>query len=132
MKFKCKKIFCMAIVMSLLLTPPLKTKASGSQEITECNAISVAIDVSGSMKKTDSQRHSIELIKLCMDVCNETDYLSVTAYNDQIVYHSGLISMGNSEEKEKLIEKLDALQFQGETDNGLGLLAAMGQLQIRM
>lgn len=64
------------------------------------------------------------MIKLFMDVCNETDYLSVTAYNDQIVYHSGLISMGNSDGKEQLIEALDALQFQGETDNGLGLLAA--------
>lgn len=124
MKFKCKKIFFIVMVMSLLMVAPLQTSAEVTQEIMECNAISIAIDVSGSMKKTDSHKHSIELIKLCMDVCNETDYLSVTAYNDQIVYHSGLISMGNSEEKEKLIEELDALQFGGETDNGLGLLTA--------
>lgn len=121
---KCKKIFCIVMTISLLIVTPLQVKAEGSQETTESNAISIAIDVSGSMKKTDSQRHSIELIKLFMDVCNETDYLSVTAYNDQIVYHSGLVSMGNSEEKESLIEELDALQFHGETDNGLGLLAA--------
>ena len=124
MKCKCTKTFCMALVLLLLVMTPLQTKAEGSQETTECNAIAIAIDVSGSMKKTDSNRHSIELIKLCMDVCNETDYLSVTAYNDQIVYHSGLISMGNSEEKEALIKELDALQFRGETDNGLGLLTA--------
>ena len=121
---KCKKILCIVMAMSFLVVVPLQVNAEGTQETTECNAISIAIDVSGSMKQTDSQRHSIELIKLFMDVCNETDYLSVTAYNDQIVYHSGLISMGNSDGKEQLIEALDALQFQGETDNGLGLLAA--------
>lgn len=112
------------MVISLLWINPLQTRAEGNEETTECNAISIAIDVSGSMKKTDSHRHSIELIKLCMDICNETDYISVTAYNDQIVYHSGLVSMGNSEGKNKLIEELDALQFCGETDNGLGLLQA--------
>lgn len=128
MKYKRKKIFCMVTAILLLIISPLQTNASGPREITECNAISIAIDVSGSMKKTDSQRHSIELIKLCIDVCNETDYLNVTAYNDQIVYHSGMISMGNSEEKAKLIEKLDTLQFYGETDNGLGLLAATKEI----
>ncbi len=121
---KCKKILCIVMTMLFFVAVPLQVSAEGTQETTECNAISIAIDVSGSMKQTDSQRHSIELIKLFMDVCNETDYLSVTAYNDQIVYHSGLISMGNSDGKEQLIEALDALQFQGETDNGLGLLAA--------
>lgn len=113
-----------ALMLVILLVCPLPAMAEVSEELIECNAISIAIDVSGSMKKTDSHRHSIELIKLCMDVCNETDYLSVTAYNDQIVYHSGLVSMGNAAGKEKLIEQLDALQFQGETDNGLGLLTA--------
>lgn len=91
MKWKCTKAFCMVLVQLLLVMTPLQAKAEGEQDTTECNAIAIAIDVSGSMKKTDSNRHSIELIKLCMDVCNETDYLSVTAYNDQIVYHSGLI-----------------------------------------
>ncbi len=113
-----------AMVLSILITSPLQTKAEENNETAECNVISIAIDVSGSMKKTDSNRHSIELIKLCMDVCSETDYLNVTAYNDQIVYHSGLVPMGNIEGKEKLIEELDALQFHGETDNGLGLLTA--------
>lgn len=124
MKCKCKKTFCMALVLLLLSMTSLQARAEEIQETTECTAISIAIDVSGSMKKTDSNRHSIELIKLFMDVCSETDYLSVTAYNDQIVYHSGLISMGNSEGKEGIIAQLDALQFGGETDNGLGLLTA--------
>lgn len=124
MKCRIKSILCVVMALTLLLMSPLTAKAEGNEDTTECNAISIAIDVSGSMKKTDSHRHSIELIKLCMDVCNETDYLSVTAYNDQIVYHSGLVSMGNTEGKAQLIEQLDDLQFRGETDNGLGLLTA--------
>lgn len=124
MRCMIKRMLSVVMAVSLLLISPLQTRAEGNEETTECNAISIAIDVSGSMKKTDSHRHSIELIKLCMDICNETDYISVTAYNDQIVYHSGLVSMGNSEGKNKLIEELDALQFRGETDNGLGLLQA--------
>lgn len=124
MRCRIKRILCAVMMVSLFLTNSLQTRAEGNEETIECNAISIAIDVSGSMKKTDANRHSIELIKLFMDICNETDYLSVTAYNDQIVYHSGLVSMGNSEGKNKLIEELDALQFRGETDNGLGLLKA--------
>ena len=124
MRCMIKRMLSVVMAVSLLLISPLQTRAEGNEETTECNAISIAIDVSGSMKKTDSHRHSIALIKLCIDICNETDYISVTAYNDQIVYHSGLVSMGNSEGKNKLIEELDALQFRGETDNGLGLLQA--------
>ncbi|MBR4083905.1 MAG: VWA domain-containing protein [Lachnospiraceae bacterium] len=124
MKLVLRRVLTVIMVLSLIMVKPLQTKAEGNEETTECNVISIAIDVSGSMKKTDSHRHSIELIKLCMDICNETDYLSVTAYNDQIVYHSGLVSMGNAEGKNKLVEELDALQFRGETDNGLGLLKA--------
>lgn len=106
------------------MTQPLNVMAEGCETKTECHAISIAIDVSGSMKKTDSQKHSIELIKLFMDLCNETDYLSVTAYNDQIVYHSGLVSMGNTAQKDAVKDDLDKLQFMGETDNGLGLITA--------
>lgn len=112
------------MVLVLLIIIPSQAKAEGNQGTMECNAISIAIDVSGSMKNTDSQRHLPELIKLCADVCNETDYLSVTAYNDQIVYQSGMVSMGDSEQKEQLMKELDALEYQGETDNGLGLLSA--------
>lgn len=120
-----KKIMKTALVYLLLvsLIIPIQVHAKEKKETT-CHAISIALDVSGSMKKTDAKRHSIELIKLFMDLCNETDYLNVTAYNDSIVYHSGLISMGNSASKAEMLQALDELQFSGETDNGLGLLTA--------
>lgn len=120
-----KRIIRKALVYLLLisLVMPIQVKAQEVQD-TKCHAISIALDVSGSMKKTDAKRHSIELIKLFMDLCNETDYLNVTAYNDGIVYHSGLVSMGNSADKTRMLASLDELQFSGETDNGLGLLTA--------
>lgn len=120
-----KRIIRKALVYLLLisLVIPIQVRAEEVQD-TKCHAISIALDVSGSMKKTDAKRHSIELIKLFMDLCNETDYLNVTAYNDGIVYHSGLVSMGNSADKTQMLTALDELQFSGETDNGLGLLTA--------
>lgn len=87
-------------------------------------AISIAIDVSGSMKHTDQQRMAIEMIRLFIDVCEDVDYVNVTAYNDTIVYHSGLISMADEAAKTELLKQLNALEFAGETDNGLGLLQA--------
>lgn len=124
MRYGIKRILRVVFAVAALMLGTVTTKAEEYKDTTECNVISIAIDVSGSMKKTDLHRHSIELIKLYMDVCEETDYLSVTAYNDQIVYHSGLVSMANATEKEALAAHLDDLQFQGETDNGLGLLQA--------
>lgn len=121
MKRIMKKALVYLLLISIMI--PVQVRAEELQE-TKCHAISIALDVSGSMKKTDAKRHSIELIKLFMDLCNETDYLNVTAYNDSIVYHSGLISMGNSVAKTEMINAIDQLQFSGETDNGLGLLAA--------
>lgn len=122
MKRIVKSILAGALVIALVMAHPQSVAAEKNE--TECHVISIAIDVSGSMKKTDSQKHSLELIKLFMDLCSEEDYLCVTAYNDQIVYHSGLVSMGSATEKEMLVKALDELQFQGETDNGLGLLTA--------
>lgn len=121
MKKLMKKALVYLLLISIMI--PVQVRAEELQE-TKCHAISIALDVSGSMKKTDAKRHSIELIKLFMDLCNETDYLNVTAYNDSIVYHSGLISMGNSAAKTEMLKAIDQLQFSGETDNGLGLLAA--------
>ncbi len=122
MKKIAKRVLIYLLIISCLMTGKIETEAAVQD--TQCHAISIALDVSGSMKKTDAKRHSIELIKLFMELCNETDYLSVTAYNDTIVYHSGLVSMGNSVEKNEMLLALDALQFSGETDNGLGLLTA--------
>lgn len=47
---KCKKILCIVMTMLFFVAVPLQVSAEGTQETTECNAISIAIDVSGSMK----------------------------------------------------------------------------------
>ncbi len=123
MRKKIKSVLIYLLIVSCIMSGTTYVNAEERAD-TSCHAISIALDVSGSMKKTDAKRHSIELIKLFMDLCNETDYLNVTAYNDSIVYHSGLVSMGNSAQKSEMLQKLDELQFSGETDNGLGLITA--------
>lgn len=87
--------------------------------------VSIALDVSGSMIKTDPERNSIELIKMFLDLCGEEDYINVTTYNDEIVYKSGLLRAGDTSELAKLKQELEAVAFAGETDNGLGLKTAV-------
>ena len=85
MKKIVKSVFIYLLVFICCMTKVMYAEAGTYVQDTQCHAISIALDVSGSMKKTDAKRHSIELIKLFMDLCKETDYLSVTAYNDTIV-----------------------------------------------
>lgn len=114
---------CMLAVISVLVSQ-LTVNAQEKSGNSEGCAISVALDVSGSMKTTDPDRMSIELIKLFIDACGSCDYINITAYNDEIVYSSGMADMGNVSEKESLKQALDTIEFAGNTDNGLGLLTA--------
>ncbi len=114
------QIVCFLCIVILFFS----SKQVNAQENQDGCAISIAIDISGSMKTTDQQRMTIEMIQLFIDVCEDVDYFNVTAYNDTIVYHSGMVSMADEASKAELINQLNQLKFAGETDNGLGLLAA--------
>lgn len=87
--------------------------------------IVVAIDVSGSMKQTDSERVAFETIELLLRLCGDNDKFGVVAFNDTIVYNSGLISVSGKEEKQELLNKLEQISYSGETDNGLGMREAV-------
>lgn len=110
----------LAIVLCLLHSG--QVRAEGGQ--TGCN-IAVALDVSGSMVSTDEERLSIEMIGMMIDLGSQDDSIAVVAYNDSIVYNSGLIPMGKKADREQLKANLEQLTFQGETDNGLGLRTAV-------
>lgn len=101
---------------------------AADDEINERCIVSVAVDVSGSMKRTDANRDMPETIKMILDACDENDYFSIVAYNDKIAYYSGLISAGDGEACLSLKNDLDALTYAGNTDNGLGLLHAVKEI----
>jgi Mg-chelatase subunit ChlD len=121
-----KKITLLLTFFCLLLTlaQPQPAKAQEEADDSEVCMISAAVDVSGSMEKTDSNRDVGEVLKMMMDICDANDYFHVIAYNDQIVYDSGTISMSDSSNVESVKNKLDGLAYEGDTDNGLALKAA--------
>lgn len=84
-----------------------------------------ALDISGSMKKTDENRTAIEAIKLMADICDKGDRIGLVAYNDTIAYSLPLTPLNNTEEKEKLKEQISQITYQGETDMGLGMKQAV-------
>ncbi len=87
--------------------------------------IVVAIDVSGSMKQTDSERVAFETIELLVRLCGSNDRFGVVAFNDAIVYNSGLVPMSDEKAKGKLLAELEQIAYAGETDNGLGMREAV-------
>lgn len=119
-----KKILIYVLIAICLFQLPVSVQAKEENAVPGGCAVSIALDVSGSMKNTDPDRLSIELIKMFIDICGENDYFNVTAYNDEIVYTSGMVSMREAAEKEALKQSLDSIAFAGETDNGLGLYTA--------
>lgn len=90
----------------------------------EGTAYAFSIDVSGSMKSSDRNEITVSLLELFMDTLSENDYVSITTYNDSIVWNSNMISARDAKSIEELKQQLEQLTFSGDTDNGLGLLTA--------
>lgn len=119
--------FIAACLLCILLCPVVAFAGEDDTPNDRC-VISVAVDVSGSMRRTDSRRDIPETIKMIMDACDDNDLFSVVAYNDQIAYESGLINLGDAKAKEALKQDLDNLKYDGNTDNGLGLMRALNKI----
>ena len=123
-----KKVFnfswILCLVAAILLHPMQVIADADARKNEDVCIISIAVDVSGSMKKTDLNRDAVELMKMMMDICDENDYFSLIAYNDDIVYQSGLINTGDMKALDKAKADFDRLVYEGDTDNGLGLLTA--------
>ncbi|WP_310603427.1 vWA domain-containing protein [Anaerosporobacter sp.] len=80
------------------------------------------LDVSASMKKTDSERISIEIIKLMIDLYSDSNTrVGFIAYNDSIVSIYNLADMSNASLRKDLKKQINTLPFSGYTDMGLAL-----------
>lgn len=98
-------------------------------EETERNCdIVFALDISGSMKKTDENRTAVEAIKMVIDICDENDRIGMVAYNDTIAYSFSLTNLGSQEHRQQLKDMVDSIEYQGETDIGLGIRQAVEML----
>lgn len=119
-----KKLLLCAVFIAVLCMDRVCLHAEESAVYKKYDIV-VAIDVSGSMKQTDSERVAFETIELLVRLCGSNDRFGVVAFNDAIVYNSGLIQMSDENAKRKLLAELEQIAYAGETDNGLGMREAV-------
>lgn len=98
-----------------------------AEEEKNCDIV-FALDISGSMKKTDENRTAVEAIKMMIDICDENDRIGMVAYNDTIAYSFQLTNLGKQEQRQQLKTMIDTITYQGETDIGLGIRQAVEML----
>ena len=124
---KYNKWFVLTGIFLLLFGSCIPVFSKAAKEEKACDIV-FALDISGSMKNTDENRTAIETIKMVIDLCDETDRVGLVAYNDTIAYCYELTGMKTEEERNRLKENIDAIEYKGETDIGLGLGQAVEML----
>lgn len=84
------------------------------------------LDVSGSMKTTDPNKISLELIKLMIDVSAKNgNRVGFIGYNEKVAYQYILSDVGDDIKRKKIKNYISNVKFFGETDIGLGLKTAL-------
>ena len=118
--FICTFVIMFASIRSFAREAAIDTKLADD--------IVVILDVSGSMKKTDADRLCFESIELLLNLCDEEDRIGVVAFNEDIVYQSQLIQGRDQDAIREIKQQLSQVEYQGDTDNGLGLKAGISML----
>lgn len=96
------------------------------------------IDCSGSMKTNDPSRMGLSMVQAFVDtVQKENIRIGYVAYNDNILSYSALEAITTIEKRADLKEKIESIEYSGDTDIGLGIskayeLLAMEQDSKRM
>lgn len=87
--------------------------------------IQFVMDVSGSMRGNDRSHMALEMVTALIDTIPITNVkVGFVAYNDKIVTHHKPVLLSKSENKKILKEKINQIQYEGNTDIGLGLTCA--------
>lgn len=121
--------FIIGFVICIFICLNCKADMALASEDTEKDIdIVFALDISGSMKKTDENRTAIEAIKMMTDICDENDRIGVVAYNDTIAYSFELTNLRDQEQIRQLKNMVDTIEYGGETDIGLGMKQAVEML----
>lgn len=128
-----KRFWCiiLGIMFVFCILPPVSFVRADenvtNEEVSDngCDIVFV-LDISGSMKQTDANKISIEIIKMIIDVCSSGDNrVGFVAYNDTIAYSYDLTEINNEKNSKKIKNYIDKVEFKGETDIGLGLNKAV-------
>ena len=113
-------LICFITLSFLFNSLPAKAKDCETNPVTK--DIIFVLDVSGSMKTTDNERISIEIIKLMIDLYADSNTrVGFIAYNDSIVSKYNLADMSNDSLRKDLKKQINTLSFSGYSDMGLAL-----------
>lgn len=127
-------IFIILVSFSISAAQPFTTTIVKSTAVEKaggkagCDIVFV-LDISGSMKRTDANKISIEIMKMVVDICSTSNSrIGFVAYNDTIAYSYELTDVSKSDNAKKLKSYIGKVNFKGETDIGLGLKKAVNLL----
>ena len=144
MKWYVKHIFCVIITLMYVICGIIAAPISDCvmaedtsdsvitlQKTEECDIVFL-LDISGSMKKTDQNKISIEIMKMMTDICSLGDNrVGFVGYNDTIAYSYPLTEVADKEKRATLKKYMGSVEFKGETDIGLGLNKSVSMLAKR-
>lgn len=119
-------ILSILLVVTLLFNIPAYAFAKDYEDKKADYDIVFVLDVSASMKTTDKNRNSIEIIKMMIDMSTGgQNRIGYVAYNDTITTHFSLADVSNTALRSDLKQTINKTEFSGYTDMGLGLKYAM-------
>lgn len=136
-KVSFKKIFTNSLVLIILISfismTFLETSAYAAQESTKTAKnldVVLVMDKSGSMKKSDPDRTSIEAAKMFIDMIKKSGAnVSIVEFADGAKM-DGMVSVENDSSKKELKDTLKGIKFDGDyTDTGSALLKAVETLK---
>lgn len=140
MKWHLKQIFFISIVclqVLCILAFPISdcviakdtSDSILTMQQTEGCDIVFLLDISGSMKNTDPNRISIDIMKMMTDICSSgNNRVGFVGYNDTIAYSYSLIDAADKKKRTELKNYIGNVEFKGETDIGLGLKKSVSML----
>lgn len=144
MKWLVKQIFyigiiCLQVVCGIIASPifnyimaeDTNNSLLTVQQTEECDIVFL-LDISGSMKTTDQNKISIDIMKMMTDICSlGNNRVGFVGYNDTIAYSYPLTDVADKEKRVALKKYMGGVEFKGETDIGLGLSKSVSMLSNR-
>lgn len=126
-----KKIgFCILLFLMLCGIIPLKGQMVYADGTSSGMDAVLVLDLSGSMKKTDPNKVSLEGAKLFVDMMESSgSRAGFVAFSDKIEQVYNLSTISSIDDKKNIKNAIDALPYAGDTDIGAAALQAVQMLK---
>lgn len=119
MRQKIILIFCLAMLLSTLISPSCATAADKENAGVD---IAIIVDTSGSMKDTDPNRIAIEAAKLFIDMTEMGNArIALVTFSDELGTVTKLTELNGITDKANLKSSINPTPYKGDTDMGLAL-----------